>query len=163
MRRTVTPAIPPSMYRHFAIVTLALTTGLAMFAQGENREAQAAHVARPQPAKPAAPAVLATASPSAASQVSPGAWGSDSEFDNSFGKPMENLIDGASSLIPDLDAIAAPGYSPEYLASLSAEEREMLLQGLQDNGMLAPDVQEERVTALNAASRRRSGAASQEE
>ena len=38
MRRAVTPAIPPSMYRHFAIVTVALTMGLAMFADGENRE-----------------------------------------------------------------------------------------------------------------------------
>jgi hypothetical protein len=163
MRRAVTPAIPPSMYRHFAIVTLALTTGLAMFAQGENREVQAARVVRPQPASSAAPPVLARATPSATSQQSPGAWGSDSEFDNSFGRPMENLIDGAGSLIPDLDAIAAPGYSPEYLASLSAEEREMLLQGLRDNGMLSPDIQEERAAALNAASRRRSGAASQEE
>ena len=161
MRRAVTPAIPPSMYRHFAIVTLALTTGLAMFAQGENREAQAVQVARPQPARSAAPPVLARATPS--SQPSAGAWGSDSEFDSSFGRPMESLIDGAGSLIPDLDAIVAPGYSPEYLASLSAAEREMLLQGLQDNGMLSPDIQEERAAALNAASRRRSGAASQEE
>ena len=61
MRRAVTPAIPPSMYRHFAIVTLALTTGLAMFAQGENREAQAAQAPRAQPTKPAAPPVLARA------------------------------------------------------------------------------------------------------
>src|SRR5687768_1881042 len=110
MRRAATPAIPPSMYRHFAVVTLALTTGLAMFAQGENREAQAAQVVRPQPAKSAAPPVLARAAPSATSQPSPGAWGSDSEFDSGFGKPMENLIDGAGSLIPDLDAVAAPGY-----------------------------------------------------
>ena len=163
MRRAGTPAIPPKMYRHFAIVTLALTTGLAMFAQGENREAQAAQVARPQPTRSPAPPVLARAAPSSTSQPSASAWGSDSEFDNGFGKPMENLIGGGSSLIPDLDAIAAPGYSPEYLASLSAEEREMLLQGLQDNGMLAPDIQEERIAALSAASRRRSGAASQEE
>ena len=160
MRRAVTPPIPPSMYRHFAIVTLALTTGLAMFAQGENREVEAAQVARPQPVKSAAPSVLARATPSA--QSSSGSWGSDSEFDGSFGRPMENLIEGAGSLIPDLDALGAPGYSPEYLASLSAEEREMLLQGLQENGMLAPDIQEERVAALNAASRRRSGTASQE-
>ena len=39
MRRTVTPSIQLSMYRHFAIVSVLLTAGLAMFVQGENGEA----------------------------------------------------------------------------------------------------------------------------
>jgi hypothetical protein len=75
---------------------------------------------------------------------------------------MESLISGAGSMIPDLDEIVAPGYSPEYLASLSEEERQLLLQGLQDNGMLEPDIQSDRTAAISAASRRRSGAASED-
>ena len=73
---------------------------------------------------------------------------------------MERLIDRAGGVIPDLDEIVAPGYSPEYLASLSEEERELLLQGLQENGMLEPEIQSDRSAAISAASRRRSGAAS---
>jgi len=73
------------------------------------------------------------------------------------------VISGASSMIPDLDEIVAPGYSPEYLASLSEEERELLLRGLQENGMLEPDIQSDRSAAIEAASGRRSGAASQED
>ena len=154
MRRAVTPAIPPSMYRHFAVMTLVVTTGLAMFADGENRQAQATQVDRPAP-RPAVPATIATASPT---QQSAGGWGAESEFDSGFGKPMERLISGAGSVIPDLDEIAAPGYSPEYLASLSEEERELLLRGLQQNGMLEPEIQSDRSAAISAASRRRSGA-----
>ena len=158
MRRAVTPAIPVSMYRHFAIITLLLTTGLAMFADGENREAQAAQVVHRAPPKAAAPAAFATASPTPAAEQS-GGWGAD-DLDNSFGKPMEGLLGGASGIIPDLDDVIAPGYSPEYLASLSEEERRMLLPGLQENGMLEPEIQSQRSAAISAASRRRSGASS---
>jgi hypothetical protein len=160
MRRAVTPAIPVSMYRHFAVVTLVITAGLAMFADGENREARAAQVAKPAPPSPA---VLATATPTPGSRQSAGAWGADSEFDNAFGQPMERLVAGASNVIPDLSDVAAPGYSPEYLASLSEEERQLLLQGLQENGMLAPDIQSQRSAAISAASRRRSQGASRAE
>ena len=149
------------MYRHFAVMTLVLTVGLAMFADGENREAQATQIAPPS-ARPAAPAVLATAAPTGTSQ-SAGAWGIDSDLDSSFGAPMERLISGAGSMIPDLDEIVAPGYSPEYLASLSDEERALLLQGLQENGMLEPEIQDQRSAAIDAASRRRSGAAATED
>ena len=158
MRRAVTPAIPPSMYRHFAVMTLLLTTALAMFADGENREAHATLTAKPA-ARPSAPAVIATASPTTTSQTA-GAWDADSEGESTFGQPMQRLISGASSMIPDLDQIVAPGYSPEYLASLSDEERQLLLQGLQDNGMLDADIQSDRAAALSAASRSRSGSAS---
>jgi hypothetical protein len=146
------------MYRHFAVITLLLTTALAMFADGENREAQAAHTTRPA-AEPAAPAVIATAPRTTAPQ-SAGSWGFDADGESGFGQPMERLISGASSIIPDLDEVVAPGYSPEYLASLSEEERRLLLQGLQDNGMLDADIQSDRAAALSAASRRRSGRAS---
>ena len=37
MVRPVAPAIPASMYRHFAVITIALTSALALFADGETR------------------------------------------------------------------------------------------------------------------------------
>lgn len=155
MRRSATPAIPPSMYRHFAIVTVAITAGLAMFADGENREAQAAQVAEAKPAKRAAPVALVTASPKTTRRQEADGWGG---FDVSS-SPVGSPSGGSSRRVgSDFDGIAAPGYSSEYLASLSEEERELLLRGLQENGMLEPDVQSERAAALGAASRRRSGA-----
>ena len=150
MRRAVTPAIPPSMYRHFAIVTLALTTALAMFADGEGRQTQALHVGTPA-ARPTAPAALAIAAP-----ADTGGWGAEAGSESSFGNPIEQLVSGASSVIPDLDEIVAPGYSSEYLASLSEEERELLLQGLQENGMLEPEIHSQRSADLSAASSLRS-------
>lgn len=159
MRRAVTPAIPPSMYRHFAVLTVVLTACLAMFAEGENREAQAAPAA--QAAKPAAPVALVTAtSTNAAARAAD--WSDvDSFSDSGFGGSVDGLFGGGdSSVIPDLDEGLVPGYSPEYLASLSEEERELLLGGLQESGMLEPEIQRRRSAALSAASSRRSGSAS---
>jgi hypothetical protein len=143
------------MYRHFAIVTVLLTAGVAMFAEGENRQAQATPVV--QTAKPAAPVALATTG----TQREPGWWDTETDFDNSFVRPMGRLLGGGGNgLIPDLDETLVPGYSPEYLASLSEEERELLLAGLQENGMLVPDIRSRRSAALSAASIRRSGTGS---
>jgi hypothetical protein len=56
MRRNPNPAITPEMYRHFAIVTVAITGLMAFFANGENQQAAAAaanrgeHRAMPQAA-----------------------------------------------------------------------------------------------------------------
>src|SRR5688500_18934 len=125
MRRAVTPAVPPSMYRHFAIVTVVLTMGLAMFAQGENREAQAAQmVARPAP-KTEKPATFAAPRTASDESRTP-SWFNDggSDFDSGFGRPVQRLASAGGSILPDIEELGAPGYSPEYLASLSEAERE---------------------------------------
>ena len=162
MRRTVAYTVPPSMFRHFAIVTLAITAGLAMFADGEGREAQAAQLSRPAPARPAAPATLARA-PDPEDEF--GSWGDESDFDDGggggFGSPTESF-GGGSDYVADLADVMAPGYPPEYLESLSEEERALLLQGLQANGMLTPEIRRQRRAALSAASDRRSGTSSGE-
>jgi hypothetical protein len=137
MRRAVTPVIPPSMYRHFAIITVVLTAGLAMFADGENREAQAAPAA--PAARPAAPVTMATAAPTAASRRSPGWWDGESEFDSGFGQPAEPLSDsGSSSEVANATATPSPRRSPAGPAALTEEERELLLAGLQNGATPAP-------------------------
>jgi hypothetical protein len=138
MRRAVTPAIPPSAYRHFAIVTLALTVGLAMFADGENREAQAAQVARPKPAPSATPVAFASPSATAGTQRAPHGW-DDSDSTGGFGEPMQRLLGGSDSgLIPGPDT-AHPSQPPaDYLATLSREERERLLQEMRRSISQAP-------------------------
>jgi hypothetical protein len=163
MRRAVTPAVPPSMYRHFAVVTLVLTLGLAMFADGENREAREApmQTARPRPAPQAHFAASAARDVEATARAFATDMSEDS--DNGFGKPMQSMASNlGSSVIPDLSDVTVPGYSQEYLASLSEEERQLLLQGLQESGMLSPEIRGDRSAAIVAASSRRSGRPTQD-
>ena len=154
MRRNVTPVVPPSMYRHFAVVTVLLTVGLAIVAEGENRQAQAAPTAQAAPARVEATIAVANR----ATPEMPGWWEADSLADGDTGGSGGGLAGSGSGSMSDLGDV--PGYSPEYLASLDDEERELLISGLQDSGMLDPDMREERSTALIAASSRRSGSAS---
>ena len=152
MRRSHTPVVPPSMYRHFAVVTVLLTAILAMFAEGESRQAQAAPAARQAPARPAAPSIVATRQtpPSA-----PDWWGVDSSSGSDNG--AVTIDTGASAGFEDLDA---PGYSSEYVASLSEDERELLIAGTHESGMTNSDDRDSRSAALAAASSHRSGSAS---
>jgi hypothetical protein len=133
MRRAVSPAIPPSMYRHFAIVTVVLAAGLAMLAEGENREAQAAPAV--QVAKPAAPPALITANPTNGSMQASG-W-SDVDFDSGFDGSAEGTLSGGDSgLPPDLEEETVHDHARGGLVSLSEQERELLLGGLQERALL---------------------------
>jgi hypothetical protein len=163
MRRAITPAIPPSMYRHFAVITLVLTLGLAMFADGESRQAREVpmQTSRPRPAPQAHFAASRTHDVEATAR----AFANDisEDFDNGFGEPMQSMASNlGSSVIPDVSEVTVPGFSQEYLASLSEEERQLLLQGLQENGMLSPEIRGDRSAAIVAASSRRSGRPTQD-
>jgi hypothetical protein len=161
MRRAVAPAVPPKAYRHFAIVTLAVTASLAMFAEGEGRERQGPQSARPSSAVASAPATLAV-SPEIEESAYDG-WDGGDDSDGGFGSAAGAVFGGSDSgFIPDLDSLTLPGYPEDYLATLSEAERELLLQGLRENGMLAPELREQRRAALEAASDRRSGTPSEE-
>jgi hypothetical protein len=159
MRRSRTPAIPPKMYRHFALVTVLLTAVIAMFASGENRNAVSTHIEeqtaeneqrRESYARFGAPKVGGTPAPTA---------GSFADHEGEFGRPMDNPRGGlSSSVMARQYAGETVGYSPEYLASLSPEERELLLKGLDENGLLTDEARADRGAALAAASSRRSGA-----
>lgn len=140
------------MYRHFAVVTVLLTGILAMFAEGENREARAAPAARQAPARPAAPRIVTSHQ---APQPAPSWWEVDSSSVSDSGAVA--IDSGASAGFEDVEA---PGYSSEYVASLGEDERELLIAGMQESGMTNPDVRDSRSAALAAASSRRSGSAS---
>jgi hypothetical protein len=135
MRRAVTPAIPPSLYRNFAIVTVVVTAGLALFAEGEDGEARAAQVAHAEPVERAAPPLIARAAPRAATRSSSGGWDDVEDFDASFGAPMEMPSD-RSGQNSDLGEASAP--APEGPTTLSTTERDVLLRGLRDQVTPAP-------------------------
>ena len=133
MRRAVTPTIPPSLYRHFAVVTVVLTAGLAMFAEGENREAQAASVARTAQDSPPAPATITRASPASASPQAPSWW----EVGDSEIEPEVSAVSQFGEE-RDLEREAVSEYPPEYLESLNERERGVLLAGLRESGSASP-------------------------
>jgi hypothetical protein len=164
MRRAVTPAIPPKLYRHFALVTVAITAGLAMFADGEKREVISSHIEAKQQADAVRRASYAKfgAPRLGQSSTQPAARFADersNDFDGGFGRPMENPHGGrSSSVVPGQELAEAAGYSPEYVASLSPEELELLIKGLQESGMLSDESRSQAQANLTAASARRSGA-----
>lgn len=165
MARALPSAIPPKMYRHFAVVTVLLTAGIAMFADGENREAAAVQVAaheRPEPGvqdSAAAPHKPAVASRTGARQnrFVQHSGGFDG-FDASFGAPMDRALGSVATYSTQVASdVKQAGYSEGYLASLDPGERDRLLRDLDKEGMLAPEERERKSAALVAASRARSG------
>ena len=72
------------MYRHFAILTVAMTALLAFFANGENQKAVAAASASEQPATPKAPVSKRIEVETETAET--GSWGSDDS--DGFGQPM---------------------------------------------------------------------------
>jgi hypothetical protein len=163
------PAIPLKMYRHFAVVTLALTSAIALFADGENRAAVAEHIAEQQQANAlrresrarfGAPRLVGT------QPTVVGSFDDEPGLGDAFGAPMDGAgsrsTHGGSGIDP-AEGAQQLGYSQEYLDSLSPVERELLLKGLEQNGLLADETRSRQAAAIDAASARRSGSPSSSE
>jgi len=166
MARTLTPTIPPKMYRHFALVTVLLTAGIAMFASGENREAAAAQIEeRQQRQEFEQKSREKFGPPTVGRRAEPrhGTFASDDEvFDQRFGRPTARSGGWASTAdsAPQAARASQAGYSEQYLATLSDEGRELLRAEMEAENRLSPEEREQRDAALLAASSRRSGGAS---
>jgi hypothetical protein len=163
MARALPSVVPPKLYRHFALVTVLLTGSVAMFADGENREAAAAQVEqREDPAAPSQQTLAAPARPKPrnAAERHQGfvQSGGFDGFDASFGRPMDKAVGSLATYTNRLGPEGAQtGYSETYLASLDPVERKLLLDELEQDGMLAPGERERKAAALVAASEARSG------
>ena len=98
MRRRSPSPIPPSMYRHFAAITLALTMGLAMFANGENHQARATQSDQVEVAAQEEPARIVRAPKSATSAAS-SQWYSEA-LDGAFaGRVIKHARHGARTCV----------------------------------------------------------------
>lgn len=164
VRKAETAPITAKMYRHFAALTLVVTFGMAMFANGESREAVAREVE--QAGKPDAQAhpndfVRKKTAPQ-------GGFGTDEWVDAEFGQPTDRggaLV--GSGVIPGEVAAAHAGMPAGYTAygvpaevweSLSDDQKKKLMAARQAAQAAAgkPERAKE-VDALLAASRARSG------
>lgn len=143
------------MYRHFAVVTLAVTGLLALFAEGENAKA----VTRQSPERDAELQAQAVEkpnnSPEPVVQQPGGVWGDDGGTfgDATLGGP--GFRSAASSWWPEL---SSRGYSPDYLARMTDEERTAIAE---NTGASATQNRSE-IARLESASRLRSGSVGRE-
>jgi hypothetical protein len=163
MARPQNSAIPASMYRHFAVVTLLLTLSVAFFADGENREAVAAQASeKRQATKLRRESYARFGAPKLGAQqaATTGRFSEDDgAADVAFGTPTAAMPLGTapSSASMSDDPLLRAGYPRAYLDKLSPEERRKLLEGLRASGMLSDDARRAQGAALSAASARRSG------
>lgn len=156
------PPVPIKLYRHFAMVTLALTAALAMFATGEGEEqrraAQQAHAPQAQSNAPRPSSTPRYGEASLAQRGGGGEFGDEAAPGNDFGRPLIRAGDSRfiqpSALPPPNSENAA--FTDSYLDSLSEEELTELLRAMREGGI--EDAERRQATAvLEAASRRRSG------
>ena len=94
-----TQPIPAKIYRHFAVVTIAITLCIAMFADGENRQALEQQFAARHKPQSANPRKIDLGKPGSGlklklqNKASAGGWGEDNRFkvdnDYVFTKPLQ--------------------------------------------------------------------------
>lgn len=168
----------PKIYRHFAVLTLAVTALMALFADGENRAAIAEEIqTRQQRAEMREANAKKFGKKELLVNKARGPSINNKGFDYSdagdgFGAPM----DRAGAAVQDFnysEDIAKPRYAPAAYAGLqiseaewkqlSPEERKKLLKKLRGEEELSPEERERRRQAMIAASLRRSGSANSDD
>lgn len=137
------------IYRHFAVVTVMLTGLLVLFADGENAKAVAQRVEQQKQHKQQAQAEEKQAVPTPPQQPG-GVWGNSG---GSSAAVSAGHIFARSGALASDRALSAAGYGTDYLSRLARDDRAHLAEAASANlnGV------EARKSALEAASRMRSG------
>lgn len=164
MARLAKQPIPMKVYRHFAVITLAATALLAILSDSESHEAVSTAIEEHRE-ESALRRESEARFADAHDAVAPVA--ASFSDDAPAGQPALALRPSTGAAIPADPRLAtdpitaqaeAIGYPPEVLARMTPAEREQLVEGLQDAGMLSPTERKGRTAALLAASSTRSGA-----
>jgi hypothetical protein len=155
------PPVPTKLYRHFAVVTLALTAFLALFATGENAELnEAARQAQsPQSSTPRPAQTPRYGDPQLARRGANGSFGEEAKANGEFGQPSIGSGGDSRTIAPrNLPARNSEnaGFTQAYLDSLSEEELAALLQAMRDGG-IDDGERRQAMAVMETASRRRSG------
>lgn len=137
MRRSPSP-IPPSLYKHFAVATLAVTTALAMFADGENRQARASQIEAPAPAAEQPPEEFVRAPEPPRKSRASSQWYSASAFAGTFGQPMNQAFGLAETGIIPGEAEMTGREEPAGQVGLTQTDRELLLRQLRESRAVQP-------------------------
>jgi hypothetical protein len=161
------PAIPAKMYRNFAIVTIALTGCLALFANSAPNSGDAAAER---------PGTRASAPPRAASTPRYGqarlqtgstvevsdSFEASEEYSQSFKRSTSGRMNVSGVIAIGATDLPAPGsenagFTRAYLASLTDEELDELLRQLRAGGIEDPAVRRQVMEVLETGAQRRAG------
>ena len=171
MAKIAQPPVLHKAYRHFAVITVVIAALLALFTSGENSEAVAVQIEQHEreaqlqriSAERTRPAQLARREQASESSFA----ASDAQV---FGKPMDQIRSSSGSSTANTggatrtgEHTVIPGYSREYLNSLTEQQYRQLLDNLQQAGMFSPEEREQNLANLSAGSQRRSGVATPSE
>jgi hypothetical protein len=158
------PAIPPKMYKHFAVTTCALTALLALFASGSREET--ATRPTPQSTQSARPPSSTPTPAYGEAQMDTGGKieaGNGYEIYQEYDTRYQRSSSGRAA-IGEIGATSMPragsenaGFTREYLDSLTDEELDELLRQLRAGGVEDPAKRAQIMQVLETGSRRRSG------
>lgn len=167
MAKVSKSAIPLTMYKHFAIVTLSLTAVIAMFADGGSRQRQAGQVETSvdevEPEVTSSQPIIRT-SPVIDTSRTPGSFGSEDNGD--YGRPTVTLAAGGGGRSgtfhsPSAGSRAAvAGYDQDTIEMMTEEEYRAFLDALPREtveSMVSPEERAAQIAALERASANRSG------
>lgn len=176
MAKIRTQAVSPKMYRHFAGLTVVATLLIAVFADGENRQAFAEELdAQKRAAEQAERASYKYGRPQLlqSTELQARVYNSASDYRDSdldYGAPMDRIGSRAQSSAVFQGAVNRGGgqyvpasyihgqISPEELAKLTPAQREALLAQMATGGMAQdPAARKRQIANLTAASMQRSG------
>jgi hypothetical protein len=170
VRKAQSQPVTAQMYRHFAILTVAITAALALFVDGESREAVASEIVKQRPAQPGGQVGMLVRKQTRPSQ----GFGPDETFDSSFGAPMDGgdafsdsgIIppDFAESVVGLPDGFTPYGVSAAEWAKLTPEQRKALIARLEAERTAAQSPERSaQIESLAAASRARAGQSASDE
>ncbi|MCB2065834.1 MAG: hypothetical protein KDE15_04235 [Erythrobacter sp.] len=165
MARISPPSVPVKMYKHFAVITVLLTATIALFADGENRQAIAAHFEQNQlHAQEQSRASRPVSAPRLVRNdaAANGSFDSGGEFDGGFGAPTDiagsrsgRAITGPRSRSGGRQLL--PNMSPEEVSALSDEEYERLRRLYVEAHAIEDTDRSAQISEIEAASARRMG------
>lgn len=164
MAKISKPPVPAKLYKHFAVVTVVLTATIALFADGESREAVVSHIDQHDEQAGVERASQEVTGPPRlirSEATLQGSFDGGGEFDSSFGQPMDSVgVSANFSNAPrstHLARRALPNMTPEEVAELSQEEYERLLRLYADAGVIEDVDRSAQMSEIEAASARRMG------
>lgn len=162
MARISKPPVPLQMYKHFAVITVVLTATLALFADGENREALNEHLEERQREQELQAASQQITGPPRLVRADTGLQGSfGEESDSSYGRPMDDAGSGGSTSRPRRSSAVGrqllPNMTADEVAALSQEEYDRLRALYAAAGAIEDVDRSAQMSEIEAASARRMG------
>lgn len=153
------PPIPLKMYKHFAVATVSLTAGIAMFADSGNRGAVADHIEQREEQARLQQASAQITSPPEITRRDEGVSGSFGEETGISGAPAvaPQVNNSWGSTSPAGRRENVPGYNQAFIDGLSEVEYRAFLQALPPEMRSDSPERAAQRAAIEAASARRSG------